>query len=90
MQGKTTFIQTFHLKAIELVAKFVPSSTHYINHLIGSFNKNYKSNMDSIVNYCLLRTNKTLLLTLMYSNLRRVRKKSKLFFMFDRKRNHKK
>lgn len=39
----------YHLKAIELVGKFMPNSNQYISHLIGSFNKNYKFYMDKIV-----------------------------------------
>ena len=37
-----------HLKAIELVARFIPGSNIYISHLVSSFNKNYKFYMDKI------------------------------------------
>lgn len=40
-----------HLKAIELVARFMPNSNLYVSHLISSFNKNYKFYMDKIVSY---------------------------------------
>ena len=43
-----------HLKAIELVARFMPNSNLYVSHLISSFNKNYKFYMDKIVNMQLI------------------------------------
>lgn len=46
-----------HLKAIELVARFMPNSNLYVSHLISSFNKNYKFYMDKIVNISLCRSN---------------------------------
>ena len=49
-------MKVLHLKAIELVAKIVPSSTQFLNHLIASFYKNYKSDMDAIVTRPQLRT----------------------------------
>jgi hypothetical protein len=49
------YSKIFHLKAIELVGKYVSSSSQYINHLILSFNKNYKSFMDAIVFYLIIK-----------------------------------
>ena len=43
-----------HLKAIELVARFMPNSNLYVSHLISSFNKNYKFYMEKIVKFNLI------------------------------------
>lgn len=38
-----------HLKAIELAGKHLPPSNDFFNHLLNSFNKNYKFVLDEIV-----------------------------------------
>jgi hypothetical protein len=35
-----------HIKAIEIAAKYLPPSNFFVNHLLGSFNKNYKTVLD--------------------------------------------
>ena len=44
-----------HLKAIELAGKYLPPSNDFFNHLLNSFNKNYKFVLDEIVSYLLHR-----------------------------------
>ena len=43
--------KVLHLKAIELVGRYLPPSNRYIVHLVSSFNKNYKFYMDKIVKF---------------------------------------
>jgi len=33
--------EVYHLKAIELVCKYIPSPCPYVNHLITSYHKHY-------------------------------------------------
>jgi len=49
--GKTArFLESevFHLKAIELVCRYIPSPCPYVNHLISSFNKHYGQSLETI------------------------------------------
>lgn len=38
-----------HIKALEIATKYLPPSNFFLNHLLGSFNKNYKFLLDEIV-----------------------------------------
>ena len=44
-----TFSELYHLKAIEIVCKYVKEDCPYINHLITSYHKHYNSDLDVIV-----------------------------------------
>ena len=41
--------ELYHLKAIELVCKYIPSPCPYVNHLITSYHKHYNQNLETIV-----------------------------------------
>lgn len=44
-----TVSEFYHLKAIEMACKHIVCGTPYINHLITSYHKHYKQNLDTIV-----------------------------------------
>jgi len=41
--------ELYHLKAIEIVCKYVKEDCPYINHLITSYHKHYNNDLDVIV-----------------------------------------
>ena len=45
-----SYRESYHLKAIELVCKYINGPCPFINHLITSYQKHYNQNLEIIVN----------------------------------------
>jgi hypothetical protein len=37
--------EVFHLKAIEVICKFIKQNSVYVNHLVNSYHKHYRQNL---------------------------------------------